>query len=161
VSSATPPLPADTLARLNRAASHVNTAMRSAMLAEHCATSADVAEGVHVAGAANAAVMETQKALALLLALGARPAKIPDPEPVPLHLLDTPDARELLALLRQAVAVAERLDQARGRAMPPNVELLPEETRGLDFAEALADLSLRLEMEIFGPADRRQEARGE
>ena len=156
-SSATPPV--DTLAGLNRAASHVNTAMRSAMLAEHCATSDDAGERVQAVQAANVAATEAGKALALLLATGARPAKIPEPEPVPLHLLDTPDARELLALLRQAVTVAERLDQARGRAMPPNVELLPEETRGLDFAEALADLSLRLEMEIFGPPDRRQEDR--
>ncbi len=39
-----------------------------------------------------------------------------------------------------------------------NVELLPEETRGLHFAEALADLALRLEMEVFGPADDMRQA---
>ncbi len=38
----------------------------------------------------------------------------------------------------------------------PNVELLPDETHGLDLAESLEHLAIRLETEIFGPADVRQ-----
>jgi len=148
-----------TLPELERVAGHVNAALRGALLVQHLATPG-AAEPEEAAGAADRAGEVAQAAghaLALLNGLGARPAAVPAPaEPIPLHLLDTPDARQLLDLLRRAVAVAERLDLARGRALPPTVELLPAETRGLDFAEALADLFLRLEMEIHGPADLRQ-----
>ena len=37
-----------------------------------------------------------------------------------------------------------------------NVELVPGESRGTDLAETLAEIALRLETEIYGPADRRQ-----
>ena len=147
-----------TLPELERVAGHAHAAMRLSLLAhvltlpgtppEEAATATDTAaEASKEAGAA----------VALLQRLGARPAAVPPPtEPIPLHLLDTPDARELLALLRQAVAVAERLDQARGRAVPPTFPLGEGETTGCDLAEAVSNLALRVEGEIYGPTDRRQ-----
>ena len=110
---------------------------------------------------AKAAATEATAALGLLAGLGVRPAGVPSASPIPLALLDTPDARELLALLRQAVTVAERLDQARGRALPPTFPLAEGETAGCDLAETLGYVALRLETEIHGPADLRQNGAGE
>ncbi len=52
--------------------------------------------------------------------------------------------------------VAERLDQARGRALPPSFPLAEGETAGCDLAETLGNVAIRLETEIYGPADLRQ-----
>ena len=148
-----------TLPELERVAGHVHAAMRAAttahVLSMPGAPPEDAAQAwEHAKGAAT----EAGHALGLLGGLGARPAAVPVPaEPIPLALLDTPDARELLALLRQAVIVAERLDQARGRALPPNFLLAEGETAGCDLAETLGYVALRLETEIHGPADLRQE----
>ena len=150
-----------TLPELERVAGHVHAAMRAAKVAAFLASGPGAADALQIAAHAGTADTEAGHALGLLNGLGARPAAVPAGSPIPLHLLDTPDARELLALLRQAVTVAERLDQARGRAFPPDVELLPDETRGLDLAEGLAEMALRLETEIYGPADLRQNGAGE
>ncbi len=97
-----------------------------------------------------------------LLDAGAAPVDnmgVPTSSADPLRALanaDTPDARELLALLRQAVAVAERVDAQRGRALPPSFPLAEGETAGCDLAETLGNVAIRLETEIFGPADVRQ-----
>ena len=150
-----------TLPELERIALHVHAALRAAMLARYFATpgAAEPEEAVQAAQRAGLAVEEAAHALALLDSLGARPADVPlPPPPIPLHLLDTPDARELLGALRHAVTIAERVDRARGRALPPSVGLLPEGTRGLDLAETLSEIARRLEMEIYGPADVRQDA---
>ena len=150
-----------TLPELERVAGHVHTAMRAATMAHVLSMPGAPAEDAAQAWEhAKAAATEAGHALGRLNALGARATPVPS-HPVPLHLLDTPDARELLALLRQAVPVAERLDQARGRAFPAAVKLLPHETRGLDLAETLAELALRLKIEVEGPSDRRQGVRGE
>jgi len=146
-----------TLPELERVAGHVHAALRAATAA-HVMTmpEAPPEEAAQAMEHAKAAATEAGAALRLLNGLGARPAAVPEGSPVPLHLLDTPDARELLALLRQAVPVAERLDQARGRALPPTFPLAEGETAGCDLAETLGYVALRLETEIFGPADRRQ-----
>lgn len=146
------------LPALDRVAGHVHAAMRAARLAQYLATpgAAEPEEAAQAAERAGDAATEASAALGLLDGMGARPVASPVAEPIPLALLDTPDARELLALLRQAVPVAERLDRARGRALPAGAELLPEETHGLDLAETLSELALRLKIEVEGPTDRRQ-----
>ena len=142
------------LPELERVAGHVHAAMRAAttahVLSMPGAPPEDVAQAwEHAKGAAT----EAGHALGLLGSLGARPVAVPVAEPIPLALLDTPDARELLRLLREALPVAERLDQARGRALPPGFPLAEGETAGCDLAETLGYVALRLETEIYGPAD--------
>jgi hypothetical protein len=64
--------------------------------------------------------------------------------------MDTPDTRELLALLEEAQAVAERIDAARGRALPEDIRLQPGESRGTDLAESISYLALRVRGEVCG-----------
>jgi hypothetical protein len=71
-----------------------------------------------------------------------------------LALLDTPDARELLALLEKAQEVAERVDASRGRALPETIPLLPGESRGTDLAESISELALRVRTEVHGAKGR-------
>lgn len=73
---------------------------------------------------------------------------------VSIDQLDTPDTRELLALLEQAQAVAERIDAARGRALPEDLPLQPGESHGTDLAESVSYLALRVRGEVCGPAGR-------
>lgn len=76
---------------------------------------------------------------------------------IPLHQLDTADTRRLLELLEEAQSVAELIDAARGRVLPPHIPLQPGESRGTDLAESISYLALRVRTEIYGPADRQQE----
>ena len=71
-------------------------------------------------------------------------------EPIPLHLLDTPDTRRLLELLTEAQEVAERVDAARGRSLPEDTPLLPGESRGIDLAETISEIALRVRIEVQG-----------
>ena len=147
-----------TLPELERVAGHVQAAQRLALLA-HALTSPGTPpeENAWATDRAAEASEEAGAALALLQRLGVRAAPVPaQSEPIPLHLLDSPDVRELHALLRQAVTIAERIDQARGRAVSPSFPLGDGETAGFDLAEGLQNIVLRLEGEAFGPADRRQ-----
>lgn len=64
--------------------------------------------------------------------------------------LDTPPARELLALLEQTQAVAERVDAARGNVLPPHIALQPGESRGTGHAESICEIAVVLRGEIFG-----------
>jgi len=146
-----------TLPELERVAGHVHAALRAATMA-HALTmpGAPKEEAAQAMDHAKAAAAEASAALGLLDGMGVRPAGVPSASPIPLALLDTPDARELLALLRQAVLVAERLDLARGRALPPTFPLSEGETAGCDLAETLGNVAIRLETEIHGPADLRQ-----
>lgn len=75
-------------------------------------------------------------------------------EPVPLALLSTEASRELLSALRHAVALAERVDAERGRALPAEIPLQPGESRGTDLAESLSLLVLRLSLEVEGAQGR-------
>jgi hypothetical protein len=148
-----------TLPELERVAGHVRAAMRAAtfthILTMPGAKPEEAAQGWEHA---KAAATEASAALGLLGNMGVRPASVPTDAPIPPHLLDTPDARELLDLLRQAVVVADRLDQARGRALPPSFPLAEGEMAGCDLAEVLGNVAIRLETEIFGLADRRQDS---
>lgn len=72
-----------------------------------------------------------------------------------LMLLDSPDARELLRLVTEAVAVAECVDRSRGRALSPDFPLPNAgETYGTDLAETLSEIALRLRIEVEGPRGR-------
>lgn len=73
---------------------------------------------------------------------------------IPLHLLDTPDTRELLELLEKAQAVAERIDAARGRTVDSDTPLLPGESHGTDLAETISNIALRVRVEVKGPQGR-------
>ena len=44
----------------------------------------------------------------------------------------------------------------RGNVLPDDFPLQPGESRGTDLAEGLEHLAIRLETEIYGPADLRQ-----
>ena len=108
--------------------------------------------------AANEANEQAQTTLRLVLQAGAaRPESVP-PRPSdadPLRAMaqaDTPDTRELLRLVREAVAVAERVDAARGHVVAPDVPLLPGETRGTGWAETISNVVQRLKIEVEGPA---------
>ena len=69
---------------------------------------------------------------------------------IPLEQLDTPDTRELLALLEHAQAVAERIDRARGRTVGEKLPLYPGESAGTDLAESVSLLALRVRGEVHG-----------
>jgi hypothetical protein len=75
-------------------------------------------------------------------------------KPIDLLQLDTPDTRYLLSLLEEAQAVAERIDAARGRALPSDTPLQPGESLGTDLAEAVSYLALRVRGEVRGPKGR-------
>jgi len=121
-------------------------------------TRADLAALAHVTRAREAA-WKTYRAL---LDAGAEPVDglgVPTTRANPLCALaqaDTLDTRKLLRLLREAVAVAERVDAARGHMVAPDAVLLPGESRGTGWAETLSELALRLKIEVQGPADLRQ-----
>jgi hypothetical protein len=99
----------------------------------------------------------TQATHQLLYAAGGRAPEYDFPRPSdadPLCALsqaDTLDTRELLRLVREAVAVAERVDAARGHVVPADTPLLPGESRGTGWAETLSELALRLRIEVEGP----------
>lgn len=67
-----------------------------------------------------------------------------------LFALNTPDTRELLALLDAALAVAEKIDAARGRVLPANIPTSASESRGTDLAEILAEVASRVRSEVHG-----------
>lgn len=75
-------------------------------------------------------------------------------KPIDLDQLDTSDTRRLLALLEEAQAVAERIDLARGRALPADRPLQPGESHGTDLAESVSYLALRVRLEVCGPGGR-------
>lgn len=81
---------------------------------------------------------------------------VPPIAPIPLDKLDTATSRELLATLRQAVEIAERVDAERGRGLSFDVPTLPGETRGIDLAETLNVIARRVELEVEGPQTGRE-----
>jgi hypothetical protein len=143
------------VADLDRIAGHVYAARRAALLTHYLITNQENADDLpNPAKPASEAAEQTGAALRLLDSLGARPALVPvSRNPIPLAQLDTPDVRELLRLVREALPVAERIDKARGRALDAGS---PFAVLGLDLAEEFEHLAIRLETEIFGPNDLRQ-----
>jgi len=144
------------LSELDIVAGHVARAQR-AVATVHLLTmpgipSEKAARAHEVAGIA---AQEVGHALARLLELGAqRPDATAPAEPIPLLALDTPDTRELLALLERAQAVAERVDAARGLSLPADVPLPQGQSRGTDIAETISEIALRMRTEVHGPKGR-------
>lgn len=148
-----------TLPDLDRIAGHVHAAQRAARAAHYLLTNPEKRDDLpDPAPQVNEAGDETSAALRILATLGARRLALPVAAPIPLAQLDTPDVRELLRMVREALPVAERIDRARGRALEPDQ---PFEVLGLDLAETLEHLAIRLETEVHGPTDRRQNGAGE
>jgi hypothetical protein len=103
---------------------------------------------------------EIQRVVSLLVSAGAasphnggssRPSSIGD---VPLHLLSSPAAKRLLALLEETLEAAEQVDWERGRCVDEDAKLLPGESRGVDLAESVSELVLRVKTEVNGPRGR-------
>ena len=131
---------------LTRAATHAHAALKAAGLTAVMAKREGAAQTIPWAESARESA---RAALGELLAAGAEvPDQAPDPAPIPLHQLDTPDVRALAAGLRELLPIAERIDAARGRALPEVVG----GSAGLDLAEDLAQMVARLELEAYGPA---------
>jgi hypothetical protein len=100
----------------------------------------------------NEANDKAQRVHRLLLQAGASDPGTPSGRDIPLHLLDTPDTRELLDLLKRAQAVAERVDASRGRSLSSGFPLSPGESYGTDLAESISEIVLRVGIEVHGPA---------
>ncbi len=83
--------------------------------------------------------------------MGPDPVKVFSAPSIPLEQLDTSDTRRLLALLEEALAVAERVDLARGRSVGAGVPLGQGEPAGFDLAEAVGLIHLRVHEEVYGP----------
>lgn len=109
----------------------------------------------HVKVAGDAA----EQAAIVLRKLGVTPRR-PLTEPMPrrtgsldlsaLSAMDTPDTRELLALLEQAQAVAERVDAYRGFSLPDDIALREGDSRGTDLAETISHVAQRVRGEVCG-----------
>jgi len=106
----------------------------------------------HIADAVSA-LREAQSGITrmsemLVLLSGSLPA--PYTPAIPLDQFDTPDTRELLALLEQAQVVAERVDRARGHSVREDIPLSPGESAGTDLAENISRIALRVRQEVRG-----------
>ena len=141
------------LTSLDLATTHLTKAVRSARIAEaFAAPGHDMAEQIpQYAGAAADGI---GNALNILQQLGGTATHLPQPEPIPLDKLDTPDVRALRDGLRALLPIAERVDASRGRALPPSMDVPPGASRGHDVADSLAMFVARLDMEIKGPVGR-------
>lgn len=64
------------------------------------------------------------------------------------------DTRELLDLLERAQLVADKVDAARGRALPDDVPVGPGESRGMDLGEAVAIIAARVRDDVQGATGR-------
>ena len=136
------------LSDLDAAAQAVQLAQESARIAESLSTpgqAADEAQLRLVPIYAKKAAESCVQALQRLQNAGARlPGITGQAAPtVPLHLLDTPATRALLAALEAATVAAEAVDRERGNTV--------------NFSETLEGMALGLRTEIFGPVDLRQE----
>src|SRR5262249_14911032 len=108
------------------------------------------------------AAEEAEQAMNCLLAAGAAldghtlSARLDNA--IPSHRLDTQNVRHLLDLLHEALPVAEEGDKERGRMVDAEMaaQLLPGDTPGMDLAEAVNRLILRLSTEIHGPQTGRE-----
>lgn len=145
---------------LDRIATHVSEAQQLAATVQALTLPGQPLERAGMAtGLAEQAASAAGHALAGLQRLGARlapvnPGASPAAVPVPLHLLDTPDTRRLLALLEEAQQVAERIDRERGRTVGEEMELPPGQSRGTDLAETISEIALRVRTEVHGPKGR-------
>jgi hypothetical protein len=106
------------------------------------------------AAMARLAAQHAGHALGLLGNMGLHRPFTYAPAPIPEHLLDTPDTRELLGLLERARVVAERIDAARGFSMEAELKLPAHQSHGNDLAESISEIALRVRTEVHGPVGR-------
>lgn len=71
-----------------------------------------------------------------------------------LVMLADPEAPQLLRLIEEAQALAERIDARRGRSLPEDTALMPGESLGTDLAESLSVIALRVRLDVHGPTGR-------
>ena len=136
------------MATLDRAAGFARAALRASLETQSAARHLDDLDDRAVLPEVAAdTVAAARSCVGALQQLGATFPNMPAPQPVPLHLLDTPDTRELLERLQAALPVAERIDAARGRSLD---KAFPGDAKGLDLADALASLIARLTTEVHG-----------
>ena len=136
------------LSDLDAVAKSVQMAQKASMVAEVLATPGQTDTPEEAAKAAlysKQAIESCVNALQRLENMGARIVGITGQAAptVPLHLLDTPATRILLAALEAATVAAEAVDRERGNTV--------------NFSETLEGIALGLRTEIFGPVDLRQE----
>ncbi len=137
------------LAALDKITGHTHAGM---MQAQRVLLARDLGE------AKRHATDATEELRAALRGLKNAGGRLPGSSPVPsslssLALLSTPSSRELLGLLRDAVAVAERVDAERGRVAGKSS---PDDCAGTDLAEALHFLVLRVADEVEGAQSGRE-----
>jgi hypothetical protein len=157
---------------LDNAVYHLTESIRAARMA-HLMAARTLGGGAVQAEKEDKCAEEGQKAMGYLLTAGATLDNVPadvTQGAILLHLLDTPDARELLDLLIRVQQVAERIDASRGRTMGEDYQPLPGqpqrscaakaglagqgESRGVDLAESVSVLWQRVQTEIHGPSGR-------
>lgn len=126
---------------------HLDGACVNGQLAQHHARRSGAAGAQEHAALA---VDGIRLAEGLLRAAGATRPDAPAPQPIPLHQLDTPDARALLAGLEELLPIAERVDARRGRT----IRRKNGQAEGGDVAAYLNQLRHRLMLEIHGPGER-------
>lgn len=142
---------------LDKAAAHLHQSVKAARLAQY---HGERGNADNAGGSGKVAAEEGQKAMDFLLSAGASLDKRPPSErmnaAIPLHLLNTENARRLLSALRNVLPLAEAVDRERGRVVDDAMaaQLLPGDTPGMDLAESVNELILRLRTEIHGPAGR-------
>ena len=134
------------LGSIDSAARDVQRAQRAALAAEHLAQpGADPEEAGQAPQFAREAVRACEDALQRLLALGAdlsRPGFVPARDQLPLHLLDTPASRRLLASLEAAAEAAAEVDRERGWV---------HEGEPCGYGETLQGLAATVRQEVEGP----------
>lgn len=142
-----------TPATLDAIATRVDAAIKAALLA-HMAVRRPTHRPEDLKYAqdqAMEAVNASKAAGAILQQLGARPTTLPaTPEGIPIHLLDTPNVRALLAALDAAVAAAELVDAERGLSNPESMRLGPSDTLVVDLAEDINQIRARVYLEVHG-----------
>ena len=137
---------------LDKAAGFARTALKASIEVRGlCRHLDDPDDRAALPFATNAAVDAARSAVGALQQLGATFPNMPAPVPIPLHLLDTPDTRELLERLQAALPIAERIDAARGRSLD---EAFPGDAKGLDLGDAVAALIARMTTEVHGARGR-------
>ena len=150
------PVPRGTLAKWKTAALQVNDSAQVAYLAVAAGKAAINGRPVldHLRDAFDGAAL---LARAVGAVAGPGMSKLPDfTGAIPLDQLDTTDTRKLLALLSEALAVAERVDAARGRSVGLDAPLGEDEPAGCDLAEAIGLIRLRVKEEVHGAGPGRE-----
>jgi hypothetical protein len=144
-------IPAGTLGKWKAQAEQINDSAQVAYLAVQAGRS--VINGRPVTDHLRDAFDGAQQLLGgIRREMGPDPSKALSAPSISLEQLDTLQTRKLLALLEEALGVAEEVDAARGRSVGADMQLGPMEPRGFDLAEAIGLIRLRVHEEVYGPS---------